>query len=115
MCRVGFGPPFSFAPRAFTSTPTRVSLGLEVDVFATLELGRTSTLFYTSGMSTIAELENAVTQLSREDLQTFRDWFLEFDAVAWDAQFAEDVRAGRLDALADEALVDLRAGRVSDL
>jgi hypothetical protein len=27
--KVGFGPSFSFAPRAFTSTPTRVSLGLE--------------------------------------------------------------------------------------
>ena len=30
------------------------------------------------------------------------------DAVAWDKQFEEDVAAGRLDALADEAIRDLR-------
>ena len=35
----------------------------------------------------------------------FRDWFSEFDAVAWDKQFEEDVAAERLDALADEASV----------
>jgi hypothetical protein len=30
---------------------------------------------------------------------------------AWDRQFETDVAAGRLDALAEEALADLRAGR----
>ena len=35
------------------------------------------------------------------------------DAVAWDKQFEEDVAAGRLDALADEAIRDLREASVS--
>ncbi len=66
-------------------------------------------------MSTVFDIENAVQKLSRSDLTAFRDWFLGFDAVAWDKQFEEDVAAGRLDALADEAIRDLRGGRCTDL
>ncbi|MEO8427276.1 MAG: hypothetical protein ABI651_09220 [Verrucomicrobiota bacterium] len=66
-------------------------------------------------MSTVSEIENAVQKLSRNELTAFRDWFLEFDAVAWDRQFEQDVAAGRLDALADEAIRDLREGRCTDL
>ena len=66
-------------------------------------------------MSTVFEIENAVQKLSRGDLRTFRDWFPGFDAAAWDKQFEEDVAAGRLDALADEAIRDLREGRCKDL
>ena len=66
-------------------------------------------------MNTVFEIENAVQKLSRSDLTTFRDWFLGFDATTWDQQFEEDVAAGRLDALADEAICDLREGRCKDL
>ena len=66
-------------------------------------------------MSTVLEIENAVQKLSRGDLAAFRDWFLGFDAAAWDKQFEEDVAAGRLDALADAAIRDLREGRCTEL
>lgn len=66
-------------------------------------------------MSTVIEIESAVQKLSRSDLAKFRDWFLGFDAAAWDKQFEEDVATGRLDALADEAIRDLRGGRCTDL
>lgn len=66
-------------------------------------------------MSTISEIESAVQKLTRNDLAAFRDWVLGFDAEAWDKQFKEDVAAGRLDALADEAIRDLREGRCTDL
>ncbi len=66
-------------------------------------------------MNNILELEKAVQELSRHDLKIFRDWFLDFDAKIWDKQFEEDVVAGRLDALADEAIRDLQAGRCADL
>ncbi len=69
---------------------------------------------YTSDMSAVFEIENAVQKLSRGDLTAFREWFLGFDAAAWDKQFEEDVAAGRLDALADEAIRDLREGRCTD-
>ena len=66
-------------------------------------------------MSTIHEIEAAVSQLSREELSTFREWFEQFEAEAWDRQFEGDVAAGRLDAFAEEALRDLREGRCTDL
>lgn len=66
-------------------------------------------------MSTVQEIEGAVKSLSRADLTSFRNWFLGFDAEAWDKQFEEDVTAGRLDALADEAIRDLREGRCTNL
>ncbi len=40
---------------------------------------------------------------------------LEADWEAWDRQLEEDVKAGKLDQLAEEALEDLRAGRCTDL
>jgi hypothetical protein len=61
------------------------------------------------------EIERAVAQLPPEELARFRAWFAEFDAAAWDRQFEQDAAAGRLDALADEALSDLREGRCTDL
>ena len=64
---------------------------------------------------TLHEIENAVAGLPPEELTRFRAWFIEFDAEAWDRQFEEDVRAGRLDALAEEALDDHRAGRTTEL
>jgi hypothetical protein len=66
-------------------------------------------------MTEVSEIAAAVAKLSREDLSVFRDWFQQFDADAWDQRFAADVAAGRLDALADEALRDLREGRCTKL
>lgn len=66
-------------------------------------------------MNTVREIETAVSKLSHKELSVFRDWFAEFDAEAWDKQFEADVAGGRLDALADEAVRDLREGRCRDL
>ncbi|MCI0460626.1 MAG: hypothetical protein L0Z62_27035 [Gemmataceae bacterium] len=66
-------------------------------------------------MSTIQEIERAVRQLPPADLVAFRAWFLEFDAQLWDEQLERDVAAGKLDALAEEALRDLREGRSREL
>ncbi len=65
-------------------------------------------------MSTIQEIEDAVRRLTPKDLAAFRAWFIQMDADAWDRQIEEDIAAGRLDALADEALNDLREGRCTD-
>ena len=55
-------------------------------------------------MSTVQEIQEAVSQLASEDLEAFRLWLAEFNAVRWDRQFEADVRADRLDQLAEEAL-----------
>jgi hypothetical protein len=72
-------------------------------------------VFYPEFVSTIQEIESAIRQLPRHELSALRDWFTQFDAAAWDQQFEQDVADGRLDALADEALGDLKAGRCRDL
>lgn len=64
-------------------------------------------------MSTVQEIEAAVSKFSREELGTFQIWFTDFDAEAWDQQFEADATAGRLDTLAEEAFADLRAGRTT--
>ena len=66
-------------------------------------------------MSTVPEIQEAVRHLAPEDLAAFRAWFAEFEAQVWDGKFEQDVAAGRLDGLADEALDDLRQGRCTDL
>ena len=66
-------------------------------------------------MSSIQEIERAISQLSPEDLSAFRAWFIEFDARLWDRQIENDISGGRLDKLADEALLDLSEGRCTDL
>ena len=66
-------------------------------------------------MTTIGEIEEAVRRLSRAELAAFREWFDRFDAEAWDRQFEQDAREGRLDNFANEALEDFREGRCTDL
>ena len=64
---------------------------------------------------TRTDLEKAIASLPPTELEKFRAWFIEFDADAWDRQIEDDVAAGRLDALAEEALNDLHEGRTTDL
>ena len=66
-------------------------------------------------MSSVKEIEAAIRALSADDLAALRAWFQEYDAAQWDEQIERDVAAGRLDALAEEALEDLRCGRCKDL
>jgi len=63
----------------------------------------------------ITEIERAIEKLSPEELQALRAWFAERDAAEWDQQFEADVAAGKLDALAEEAVRELREGRCTDL
>jgi hypothetical protein len=66
-------------------------------------------------MSKIEEIEGAVKELSAEELSAFRAWFSKFDADAWDRQFEADVKAGKLDALAERALLEHAEGRSTEL
>ncbi|MCH7859719.1 MAG: hypothetical protein IID14_08485 [Candidatus Marinimicrobia bacterium] len=61
-------------------------------------------------MTKVEILESEVQNLSRPDLAAFREWFRQYDADEWDQQIEEDVRAGRLDQLAEEAIAEHAAG-----
>ena len=66
-------------------------------------------------MSKVEKMERRIQALSPEELAQFRAWFLEFDWAAWDRQIEVDVRAGRLDAFAEQALHDHATGKTKFL
>ena len=55
-------------------------------------------------MTTIHEIEKAVSALPSNELEQFRKWFDEFDAKAWDKQFEDDATSGKLDKVAGNVL-----------
>ena len=63
----------------------------------------------------VKESEQAVAQLSKDQLAEFRAWYEQFDAEVWDRQIEEDIAAGKLGALADAAIADHKAGRTKKL
>ncbi len=66
-------------------------------------------------MTKIEKIEQDVRKLKRDELSAFRRWFREFDSDEWDRQIEEDVLAGKLDKLAEEALAAHRAGKSKEL
>jgi len=61
-------------------------------------------------MSDVKAIEEAVRSLPPSGLAEFRQWFAEFDALAWDHQIADDLSTGKLDTLLAEAQADFDAG-----
>ena len=66
-------------------------------------------------MGKVEKIEREIQDLSPEEMSELREWFAAFDAEAWDRQFEADVRAGKLDGLADQALKAHASGRTSKL
>lgn len=66
-------------------------------------------------MTRVEMIENDIKLLSQTELADFRRWFAEFDADAWDAQIEVDAAAGKLDAFAEEALTEYKAGRAREI
>lgn len=66
-------------------------------------------------MTTAEEIEKAVEQLPPAELARFRAWFEQFEANQFDDAIARDVQAGKLDVLADDAVMAHRAGRSREL
>lgn len=64
-------------------------------------------------MSTIEEIEVAIEQLPRDQLFKLATWISTKFADEWDKQIQEDIEAGRLDHLAQDALSEFYAGRTT--
>ena len=62
-------------------------------------------------MGKVEAIENQVKDLTPSELERFREWFTHFDADAWDRRLEADVKAGKLDALAQDALREHSHGR----
>jgi hypothetical protein len=66
-------------------------------------------------MSTVTEIQDAITKLPEEEQRQLSRWLAELFADAWDAQIEDDITAGRLDHLIAQAENDITAGRTKPL
>jgi len=63
----------------------------------------------------VERIENAVKQMTREELAGFRDWFMKYDAKVWDKQIETDLKAGKLDAIATKAIEEHKLEKTKDM
>jgi len=61
-------------------------------------------------MTKVRDIDDEVKSSNNEELIEFRNWFLEFDSHAWDAQIERDAHTGKLDRLAQKALEEHERG-----
>jgi len=66
-------------------------------------------------VSTVKEIESAITQLEPKDVHAVADWLQAYREELWDRQIEADAKAGRLDKLMEEAKQDYLAGRCKPL
>ncbi len=66
-------------------------------------------------MTAVKTIEQEIKKLSPKELAEFRRWFTEFEVDAWDAQIEIDAAAGKLDALAADALAEYKAGKAPEI
>lgn len=63
----------------------------------------------------IEDIEEEISQLTPDQLKEFRAWYEKFDSDAWDEQINKDAASGKLDALADAAILEHKAGKSKKL
>ncbi len=66
-------------------------------------------------MRNIEQIEDAITKLSPEEFSRLREWILERDWEAWDAQIETDAASGKLDRLFANSEAEHRAGKSTEL
>ena len=64
---------------------------------------------------TVEDIEKAVSELPQDQLRVFRAWYERFDSDAWDEQIEKDAAGGKLDAHAEAAIADHKAGKSKKL
>ncbi len=64
---------------------------------------------------TVDEIQKAIESLPRDEYAELIHWIREQDWEQWEREFDEDVQAGRLDAMASEALEAKARGELRDL
>ena len=62
-------------------------------------------------MTNLQKIEKEIKELPPQELSEFRAWFEKFDADQWDKKFADDVKSGKLDSLAQNAINDFKNGK----
>jgi hypothetical protein len=66
-------------------------------------------------MRRLEDIQERIRNLNGTELAEFRQWYIGFDAQAWDTQFEADVKAGKLDKPAEAARRTHREGKSTEL
>lgn len=66
-------------------------------------------------MSTVQEIEKAISNLKPDEIVQIRIWLEAFEASSWDRQFEKDAISGSLDTIADNAISDFKKGERREL
>jgi hypothetical protein len=66
-------------------------------------------------MSTLEQIEAAILTLSSDEFQRLRQWFFNIDYQRWDEQLEQDIADGKLEALAEEAIAEFKAGHCREI
>jgi hypothetical protein len=66
-------------------------------------------------MRKVEQIEQQIRELTAGEFSELRDWVLDQDWKAWDAQIQADARSGKLDQVIAEAEADYKAGRTRPL
>ena len=61
-------------------------------------------------MLTLDQIESAILQLPSHEVQQLIEWLSDLDYEHWNNQLEEDIKAGKLEALAAEAIAEFEAG-----
>ena len=63
----------------------------------------------------VEELEREIQKLDRVELASLAHWFQNYASDEWDRQIERDIRSGKLDALAAEALAEHEDGKTREI
>ena len=66
-------------------------------------------------MTTIVEIQEAISSLSKSEYTQLRRWLDEYDWDQWDREIEADAAEGKLDFLADRVAEAKRQGTLRDL
>ena len=66
-------------------------------------------------MSTIGQIKSAILTLAPDEFQRLRQWFADVDYQRWDRQLEQDIADGKLEALAEEAISEFKAGHCREI
>ena len=64
-------------------------------------------------MSTVKEIESAISKLAPTEVHQVADWLQEYREELWDRQIEADAAAGKFDNLIRQAKADFRAGQAT--
>ena len=63
----------------------------------------------------VYEIIENIKKLPEKDLKILLEWIEDYEQKLWDQEFERDVRLGKLDKLAEQAIKDFQAGKCREL